>query len=86
MLMPLAGCMVGANPVHNWPLSYRAALHNIIILKPSFILLQHALKFILTISFQFFVPVVEHEMFITGSSYKSCKISGIFKAQAHPKM
>ena len=48
--MPLAGCMVGANPVRNWPLSYSAALHN----KPSFIirLLLHPLKFILTISFQ----------------------------------
>ena len=82
MLMPLAGCMVGANPVRIWPLSYSTALHN----KPSFILLQHAFKFILTISFHFFVPVVEQEVFITGSSYKSCKISGIFKAQAHPKM
>ena len=34
MLMPLAGCMFGANPVRNWPLSYSAALHN----KPSFII------------------------------------------------
>ena len=84
MLMPLAGCMFGANPVRNWPLILVTAQPCIINLHSS--LLLHPLKFILTISFQCFVPVVEHEVFITGSSYKSCKISGIFKAQAHPKM
>lgn len=82
--MPLAGCMVGANPLHNWPLSYSAALHN----KPSFIIASTSTEIYFDnfISVFKFVPVDEHEVFITGSSYKSCKISGIFKAQAHPKM
>ena len=84
MLMPLAGCMFGANPVRNWPLSYSAALHN----KPSLIIASTSTEIYFDNFISMFnVPVVEHEVFITDSnSYKSCKISGIFKAQAHPKM